>query len=411
MDWRRSAEALGDQRFRSFFIARTISRIGSSMAPVALAFAVLHVDSRASALGTVLTGRTLATVVFVLLGGVIADRFRRRRVIQGSYGVTMLTQGTVAALILTDHATIGTILALECVNGAASAFTGPSMQGLLPQLITPRLLQQADALMAFSNNGTKILGPVIAGLLVVGPGAGWALAIDALSYAVAIAVLTRIRLPNARRGRSSMVADLRQGWAEFRSHDWLWVIVVAFCILNAVEVGAWSVLGPYIAKHDPDLGIDGWGLVLGAEATGAVVMTVVLMHWRLRHPLRAGMLGISLSAIPLCVLGLTPMTAPLMVLAALAGAGSSMFGTGWNVAMMEQIRPEALSRVYSYDMLGSFIAIPVGTACFGWLPSVADPRDVLVVSAIGYLTISLACLLLPSIRALGRRDAVAPEPA
>jgi len=397
-----SWEALQDRRFRAFFIARTTSMVGTSMAPVALAFAVLHVDERAAALGQVMAGRTLAMVVFLVVGGVVADRMSRRRLIQLSHGLTALTQGTVAGLVISGHATIPMIIAIEVVNGAVSAFSMPAMQGLVPQLVAPRLLQQANALMSFARNGTMIIGPVLAGIVVAGPGPGWALAVDSLAYVLAILALARITVPAAVRQRSSMLVDLREGWSEFTRRTWLWVIVVAFGFLNAVAMGAWMVIGPFIAQTDPDLGVRGWSLVLGAEAVGAVLSTVVLMRLDLRRPLRAGMLGISLLSVPILVLGLDPRTLVLVPLAFVAGAGAQVFATGWNVALMENVPEHALSRVSSYDMLGSYVAIPVGTTVFGWMAAVVDPARILVVTAVAYVVVALGTLLVPSIRGLGR---------
>ncbi|KNX36051.1 MFS transporter [Luteipulveratus halotolerans] len=404
-----SWEALQDKRFRWFFIARATSLAGSSMAPVALAFAVLHVDKRASALATVMTGRMVALVVFLLIGGVVADRMSRRRVIQVSHALTAITQGSVAALIITGVATIPMILVIECVNGAVSAFTMPSMQGLVPQLVEPRLLQQANALMSFARYGTQILGPVVAGLIVAGPGGGWALAVDSLTYVIAIVALARIALPPAAHSGESMLADLREGWQEFASRTWLWVIVVGFGVLNAMTAGAWAVLGPYIAETDPTLGVRGWSLVLSAQAAGAIVMTLVLMRTQLNRPLRSGMIGVALMGAPIFVLGVRPMTLLLMPIAFVAGVGTEAFGTGWSVAMMENVPEHAQSRVWSYDMLGSFVAIPIGTTVFGWLATATDPSRIVAVTGVAYTVIALGILLVPSVRNLGRVKPVATE--
>jgi hypothetical protein len=237
----------------------------------------------------------------------------------------------------------------------------------------------------------------------VGPGPGWALAVDALTFVVAIVCFSRIRLPRQASRTTSMVADLRAGWSEFTSRTWLWVIVLAFGFMNAIHAGAWIVLGPVVASEHPDaLGARGWGMVLSAEAAGGILMTVVLMRLRIGRPLLLGMLAVSVMVVPLSILGVHPATVPLMLAALLAGAGLEIFGTGWNVAMMEHVPTEALSRVSSYDMLGSFIAIPLGAAFFGWVVSVAEPRTVLVCSAMAYALIALMTLLVPSVRTLAR---------
>jgi MFS family permease len=408
MTLRDDIAVLEDRRFRWFFFGRAVSTVGSSMTAVALAFAVLQIGS-AKDLGLVMAVFSVCQIAFLVIGGVLADRLPRAVIIQSTYALTAVTQAAVATLFLTGAASIPRLLVLEGINGAALAFTMPAMQGLVPQLVPHQHLQQATALMSFVRSSAMIGGPVVGGALVVGPGPGWALAVDALTFVVAIACFSRIRLPRAAARATSMLADLRAGWSEFTSRTWLWVIVLAFGFINAIHAGAWIVLGPVVASEHPDaLGARGWGMVLSAEAAGGILMTVVLMRLRIGRPLLVGMLAVSVMVVPLSILGVRPATVPLMVAALLAGAGLEIFGTGWNVAMMEHVPTEALSRVSSYDMLGSFIAIPLGATFFGWVVSVAEPRTVLVYSAIAYALIALMTLLVPSVRTLAR---ITAEPA
>jgi MFS family permease len=401
-----SLGALGDRRFAWYFTARTVSTAGSVMVPVALAFAVLHIDQSAGALAQVLGVRTLALVVFLLVGGVVADRFSRIVVLQVSHVLTCLTQAVAAGLIISGHATLTQLTVIEGVNGAVSAFTMPAMMGVVPLVVDRSRLQQANALLSFSRSGLSIIGPAVAGLLVVGVGPGWALAVDAFTYAVAIVCLARVGLPHrseeARAGRHSMVRELREGWGEFSSREWLWVIVLAFGLTNAIHTGVIGVLGPLIAKSTDAIGEAGWGLVLSAEAVGTVLMTVVMLRLRLRHPLRAGMVAICVLAVPMVLLGVAPALVPVAVGFFLAGAAVEVFGVGWNTALHEHVPVSVLSRVSSYDALGSFVAIPIGTFLYGWLATTVDVETLMVVSAAVYVAISLGALLSRSVRDLGR---------
>ena len=406
MKIKESFSALADRRFAWYFAARTVSTAGSAMVPVALAFAVLHIDQSAGALAQVLGVRTLAMVIFLLVGGVIADRFPRIVVLQVSHALTLLTQGVAAALIISGHATLTQLTILEGVNGAVSAFTMPAMMGVVPLVVDRSRLQQANALLSFSRSGLAIIGPALAGALVVGVGPGWALAADAFAYAVAIVCLTQIRLPR-RRGeqraaRLSMVRELREGWSEFARREWLWVIVLVFGLTNAIHAGVIGVLGPLIAASTEVIGEAGWGLVLSAEAVGTVLMTLVMLRLRLAHPLRAGIIAISVLAVPMALLGLAPALVPVAIGFFLAGAAVEVFSVGWSTALHEHIPLSVLSRVSSYDALGSFVAIPIGTFLDGWLASHVDVEALLVVSAAVYAVISLAALLSRSVRELGR---------
>ncbi|MGW9270031.1 MFS transporter [Microbacterium sp. NPDC055599] len=409
----RGLAAMQDRNFRWFFLARAITMITGSMSSIALAFAVLEIDNDARSLSIVLAAFTVSNIVFVLFGGVIADRLPRALIIQSCYVVDILSIGAMAALLFTGTATVPLLAILSVVNGASTAFVLPAMQGIIPQLTTPEHLQQANAMLSFVRSAVTIGGPVIAGVVVAAAGPAWAMVVQAAGWLVAIPVLALVKLPPpAAEGGTTMFHDLRIGWHEFWSRSWLWTIVLAFMIMNAIHVGAWGVVGPYIAKNDDRLGITGWGWVLSAEGVGVLLMTLLLMWVPLRRPLRYGMIGMAAFAIPLTVLGVHPGVVLLAMAAFLAGAGAEVFATGWNLAMMENVPGEKLSRVASYDMLGSFVVMPIGTLVYGWLITQADPATVLIASGAVYGAIALATLAVPSVWRMGRpAAAVAPARA
>ncbi|HWK77031.1 MFS transporter [Microbacterium sp.] len=391
-------------RPRWFFIARAITLITGSMSSIALAFAVLQVDNEALSLSYVLTAFTVANIVFVLFGGVVADRLPRALIIQSCYVLDILSMGTVAALLFTQTATIPLLVGLAAVNGASTAFVLPAMQGIIPQLTKPEHLQQANAMLSFVRSAVTIGGPVIAGVLVATAGPAWAMVVQVAGWIVAIPVLALVKLPPPPRNEgSTFLRDLRTGWDEFRSRTWLWVIVLAFMIMNAIHVGAWGVAGPYIAKNDDRLGITGWGWVVSAEGIGVLLMTIVLMRFPLRRPLRLGMIGMAFFAVPLTMLGIHPAVVLLAIAALIAGAGAEVFSTGWNVTLMKNVPTDKLSRVSSYDMLGSFVVMPIGTLIYGWLITHADVGVVLLTSGELYAVCAVATLAVPSVWRMGRR--------
>lgn len=399
-----SLAPLRDKRFAWYYGARFTSLAGSSMAPVALTFAVLHLEDSASALAQVLAARMIPMIVLVLVGGVISDRFSRTTVIQLSHFFTAITQGAAAMLIITGRAELWMIIVLEALNGAVSAFTMPAMMGVVPQIVDRAYLRQANALLSFSRSGLFVVGPSVAALLVVTVGAGWALAADAITYVLAIFLLLRVRLParetSAGAQRTSMIHELRDGWSEFTGRTWLWLVVVIFGVTNAIHAGAWVVLGPVIATRTSGLGETGWGLILSAEAVGVLLMTVLMLKLSFRFPLRAGMLASACFGLPLLLLGLGADLWLLVAASFVAGVGVEVFSVGWSTALHEHIPEEVLSRVSSYDMLGSFVAMPVGMLLYGWLVTAFDPRSVLLVSFAVYVTLALGSLLSGSIRHL-----------
>ncbi|GAA2902342.1 MFS transporter [Microbacterium esteraromaticum] len=402
----RGLAAMTDRNFRWFFLARAITMVTGSMSSIALAFAVLEIDNDPFSLSLVLTAFTLANIVFVLFGGVVADRLPRALVIQVCYVLDILSIGTIAVLLFTETATVPAVAALAALNGASTAFVMPAMQGIIPQLTSPENLQQANAMLSFVRSAVTIGGPVIAGILVTTVGPAWAMLVQMAGWLVAIPILAMVKLPPpAGDGGFSLFSDLRTGWTEFWSRSWLVAVVLAFMIMNAIHVGAWGVVGPYIAKNDERLGIAGWGWVVSAEGVGVLLMTLVLMWLPLKRPLRFGMLGMSLFAIPLTMLGVHPAVVLVAIAAFLAGAGAEVFSTGWNVAMMENIPLDKLSRVSSYDMLGSFVVMPIGTLVYGWLITHAEPSTVLITSGILYAVIAVGTTFVPSVWRMGRVEA------
>lgn len=393
--------------FRWFFAGRTVSLFGGAMAPVALAFAVLDLTGSVTDLGLVLAARTLPMVAFVLVGGIVADRFSRSTVLVVTHAGAGLTQGAVAVLLLTGSPSIATLVALEAVNGVLTGFTFPALQGVIPLVTPAESLQQANALMSFARSGAAVAGPSVAALLVLTAGSGWAIAADAASFLIAMVCLSRLRLTAALGSRSeSMLADLRVGWAEFSSRTWLWVVVAGFGLVNLIHSAVITTLGPAIARDT--VGPGGWGLFLSAQAVGLFAASLLLLTVRLTYPLRIGMLGCLFLVPPMLLLGLGPTLVPLVVLGVLAGAGIEVFEIGWQTAMQENVPTASLSRVASYDALGSFVTVPVGQILAGPIALWLGTTQVAVAGGVLAGIVMLAMLGFRSVRDL-RRTGVATD--
>lgn len=398
---------LRERNFRLYFSSRVVNLLGSLMAPVALAFAVLEISDSPTALGVVLAAHSIPMVVFLLAGGVLADRFGRTLVIQSSNVAAGVTQLAIAVLVITGTAEIWHLVILTAVNGVAAAAALPALASVLPQLVPRDQLQQANVLVSMVRSGLAVAGPTISSLIVVGVGPGWALAVDGLAYLAAAALLAGIRLPRpVRSAGASAIADLREGWTYFRSTTWLWVVVAAFSVICAVHQGGFFTLGPVLAK-DTAIGERGWGLILSAEALGLLVTGVVLLRVRLERPLFWGMLGTVLYAAPLVALGLTDSLLLVVAAAFVAGAGIEVFGLAWNLAMQENVPEDMLSRAFSYDALGSFAAIPLGQLLAGPLAVAFGLQPVMLVAGVSLAAVALLTLLSSSVRDLQR---AAPAP-
>jgi len=400
--WRESLQPLGRPAFRAFLVGRSVNLLGNSMAPVAVAFAVLHVGGSAADLGLVLAARSVPLVVLTLYGGVIADRFGRDRVLVTACVVAGLVQGVAAYLLLGDVATVLLLGVVEAVQGTVAAFTMPAMHGVVPLVVERRHLQHANALAAIGRNSAVLIGPAVGGVVVATAGAGWALAADGLCFVVAGVLFARLRLPRRTASAvTSMVGELKEGWAEFVAHTWLWVVVLGFGVLNAVYACAWTTLGPVVAEDT--IGADGWGFVLTGQAVGLIVGTVLLLRVRVRYPLRVGMLGASALALPMLALGLAPELAVLVVAACTAGIGMDLFGITWETALQEHVPVDRLSRVTAYDVVGSLVAVPVGQVAAGPLVELFELRSVLLGCATVYVLLTAVVLAVPSVWRLQSR--------
>jgi MFS family permease len=402
----RRAGPFARREFRLLFLARGISFFGSAIAPVAIAFAVLDLTGSASDLGLVLAARMIPQLVFMLVGGVWADRLPRHLVMFASDLLTGSAQAATAALLLTGNAEIWHLVVLQAVGGSAFAFFFPASTGLVPQTVEAPLLQQANAVLRLALNAGSIGGAALGGILVAGVGSGWALAIDAATFFVSASFLVRMRVTRGARVEApNFLRELREGWREFVSRTWLWVIVVGFGVLNAAETGAFSVLGPVVAKEELG-GATAYGAIFAAEAIGLVLGGALMLRFRPSRPLFAGCLAVLLMP-PVLVLLAVGAPLPLIIAASIVmGLGIEVFAVMWETALQQHVPGEALSRVSSYDALGSFIFIPLGQLLAGPIADEIGVDETLYLAA-GIVTLSvLAMLATPDVRRLRRREAV-----
>jgi MFS family permease len=404
-------------RFARYFAARTISVLGDSVAPVALAFAVLEVPGLgAGALGGVLAARSAAQVALMLLGGVLADRVGRARLMAIADVAAFASQAGVAALVLTrpagataSHTWLASLVALGAVSGGASALFFPAATGLVPELVPTSLLQRANSLLRLSLNSTRIAGAAAAGLLVAAVGSGWAIGLDALTFVASAALVAGLRAPRPAAAAAAteaattteaagILTELRQGWREFASRQWVWVIVLQFSILNACFSSGFAVLGPVVAR-DRMGGAIAWSLIAGAEACGLALGSLLALKFRPRRPMRAAVVASLGFSLPLWALA---SGAPAWVAAVGAFAGGvciDIFGVLWETGLQRNIPAAVISRVSAYDLLGSFVLIPIAQAAVGVLAARIGTAQALGLEAATIVLVAAAALALsPEVR-------------
>jgi predicted MFS family arabinose efflux permease len=357
--------------FRLLLADRLIAPASIGFSLVGVSFAVLKATNSASDLSYVLAAQIAPSLIFALIGGVAADRFRAQLVIVVANLMMALGEGTFGILVLTGHPPLWAMMGLEAVTGTGAAIFYPASQALLPRLVPGGLLQEASALSRLVMNTGQMAGAAVAGLLVAATSAGLALLLCGIGMVSTVPLLLSIR--SGREGvhlgadgpaAPNLLTELREGWSEFRSHTWLWVIVGQFCVVMMAWYGAFSVLGPVVAREHLG-GPAAWGAITAADAFGLIAGGVVSLRFTPRRPMLFVVLtGAAIAISPLSLAMVLPLPAVCVASFGL-GVFVEMMMVQWTVTMARNIPPDKLARVSSYDVLGTVMAMPAGALIAG----------------------------------------------
>jgi MFS family permease len=390
--------------FRYFFAGEIINTAGSSMAGIAMAFAVLDISDSPSALGVVVAAWTVPMVTLMMFGGALADRLPRVVVLRGCNLIQGLVQALAAVLVTSGAAQIWHLVILQLISGSVFAVSYPAFHGMVPILLPESERKPAYLLLSQSESLLSIIGPAVSGVLVATIGAGWALGIDALTYLVAAAFLGAVRLPLGDRPerQANVLGDFKAGWRFAKGLGW--VIPVACCslVFNALISGSIGVLGPVISAGT--IGSQGWGFARAGEAVGVFAAAILLARITIRRPLRTCVLGFTLSALPMLVLGTWVNTVALGMALLVAGAGLAVIGLAWNLTVQEKVTEDMLSRVMAIDGFFSFVAMPIGQLLVGPLALAYGTRNVELGSVALCLVVGLIGATRPVIYGLRLKE-------
>ncbi|WP_189150650.1 MFS transporter [Streptomyces lacrimifluminis] len=358
--------AWAGRNYRLLTAAAVVTNLGSTGALIAAAFAVLDAGGDAGDVGLVAAARTLPLVLFLLIGGVIADRLPRHHVMVAANALNCLSQAAFAVLVLAGEPRLWQMMLLTALGGTGQAFFGPAAEGMLLSSVEGDHAARAFAVFRMAMQSAALGGAAAGGAMVAVLGPGWVLAVDAVAFAVAGALRAFLDVSHipARRPGGGMLADLREGWREFAGRSWLWVIVVQFAVANAVIGAAQSVYGPLVAR-DSLGGAGPWGLALAMFGAGTVAGAVLMMRWKPRRLLLAGTLCVFPLALPAAALAVPVPVAVLCVVMFVTGVTQEVFGVSWMTALHQEIPEDKLSRVSAYDWFGSVAILPLATALAG----------------------------------------------
>lgn len=397
----REFEVLRNRSFRLLFIGQSASVFGDRMTVIALAFAVLELGGSPAQVGLVLAARTAPMVITLLIGGALADRTSRRAVMVGADLARMTTQAVTAILLIGGSAEVWSVALLAALTGAGTGFFNPASTGLLPEIVAPAELQQANGLRSSAVSAGEIAGPLVGGLLIAGVGPGWAIGLDATTFLISAVALSALHLPRRVAAQTqSFLTDLREGWDAFRARRWVWTMVTYFAFAN-IFWGAWNSLGPIVAEQSLG-GAAAWGAVLAAFGFGTLLGGLAATRVDPLRPLVFVAIADGVFAFELAFLAAAPPAPVLAIGAFLSGIAMMLGMTAYETTLQRFVPAESLSRVSSYDWFGSMMFYPVGLAIWGPISALIGIETALWLSFALFVAAALVLLSVPDVRSFRR---------
>jgi len=406
---RKSVGILRERDFRLLWLARSLSSIGDALVHVATAFAVLEIGTR-SDVGFVLGAAVGSRVVFLMIGGVWADRLPRRSVMIASDAVRGVVQLAIAVAFVTGEIEVWHLVVGAALFGAAASFFNPASTGLLPQIVPARRVQEANALVQLSQNIIHLFGPVAAGILIATAGFDVIYAIDAATFFASLSCLALIRpVPKVRSYTESFLAEAREGLRAVLERPWMRVTIIVDLFGN-FAFAPYFVLGPVVVLEHLD-GAPDWGLMMAAGAAGGIAGGALVLRWKPRRPLIPAY--IFLFTLPLALLSLVPpLPLPVLMLGTLLFSMALVVGnTFWTSMAQQHVPQELLGRVDSVAWTGSIVILPVAYALAGPVADWIGVRETLLAGAAIGSGCSVVALLSRSVRELQRLDDEAAAPS
>ena len=386
-------EVLDQPYAKRFFIARFITNYGNGMSPIALAFGILALpNGSANILGLVLGITTAMFIIMAPFGGVIADKYGRARMV----GVTDMAAGAIlfvqVAYFATGHVPIAVLLIVNGCYGLLWGIFWPAFTGVMPAIVPKEGLQKANAINSLMANGGLILGAASAGFLIDTYGAAITLGIDAATFLISGVMVFTLRhlTPIIKDSKNSMIDDLVHGWKVFTSFRWIVIIVMSFSFILMCWAAAENVLGPLVALEHFN-GAKSWSFVITAESAGLIVGALIAIKLKFKYPIR--FLQISSFTVTFYILSLGKPQSLLVIAfcAFLFGITLDLWSTLWYTALHRKVPQEALSRVSSFDALGSVMFKPIGLAIAAPLSTLMGMQNLIFLLA----GITVLAIVLP----------------
>lgn len=413
---RRFLAPFASRDFRLLWTASTVSLLGDGIWYVAIGWQTLALSNSATALAVVWLAFTLPHIAMLLFGGVISDRLPRRRVLLAANIVSGVFVGAIAVLSLAGVLSLWSLLVLVAGYGASEAVFGPAYGAIVPELVDREVLQQANSLNQLNRPlALRLAGPALGGLLVGGLGAGAALAIDAATFAVSAAILSRMRVPRTvfegmETSVRAVLREVGEGLAAVRRVPWLWAGMGADAIGTLATWGCVQALVPIVVRDDLGGSAETLGFVYAAGGVGAIVAALATgSRGSPRRPVTVLFVVLAGKVAAVGLFAFATSAATAMLASFLMGALSTVGLVIWMTLIHERVQGDLLGRVNSIDWLVSTSLMPVALAVVGPLADAFGARALLAVTGFGGALLVLSFLLVPGVLA-GEGLQNQPEP-
>jgi MFS family permease len=387
--------------FSMLVTARLISNVGNGLSPIALAYGVLSLPGAdGSDLSIVMGARYLPLIIFMLFGGVFADRFQRNRIVGGSDIIGSVLVAVSAISLIAGFSSILLLAVMGALFGVLNALWWPAMSGVLPEILPKEKLQEGNAIIGLMSNIGVVFGTLLGGVIVTLTSPGWALLIDGATFFIAGLIVWNLKLDAKSRVESpGIISDLRVGWREFISRSWLVTMVIAFAFINMAFDSMITILGP-LNFSDPETGPRNWSYNLAGLTIGMMIGGIIVLKFKFKHPLFVSMILVAISGIWDFALAFDLSLAISIAAGIFSGIAVEIFLVTWSTSMQTHIPEESFSRVNAYDSLGSYGFAPLGIIIAGPLAEAFSVNSILFATGSITLLASAVALSVKSVRTL-----------
>lgn len=394
---------LRERDFALFWVGWTVSLIGDGFFLVAIAWQVFDLWNSPTALALVGVAETAPLVALVLVGGVVTDRFERRKVLIFSSALRGACVTVLGLLAVTGSIELWHIYLITVFFGAGQAFQGPAAGAIVPDLVPKHLLVEANSLsQTVRQLAFAFVGPAVGGLVVHSLGAGTAFLVDAASFAFGIAMLSFLRAQPAKAQSdepASMRSDIVVGLRFVRQNVWLWGTLAWALAAIFLVYGPFEVLLPYLVRNELGGDAGDLGLVFAAGGLGAILVSFLVGQRGLPRRHITFMYALwMIACLQIAAYALAGVPWHAM---AISFAGEGCWAAGlivWVTLMQRVVPAELLGRVKSVDWLLSLGLAPVSFAVVGPLAGWLGVKPVLVIAGVTASALTALFYFLPGMR-------------